>query len=266
MLGEWDKPYLTMEAGYQATIAQAFIEFLEKGYVYRGRKPVHYCISCKTALAEAEVEYEERQSPSVYVKYALLDDPAKLDPALKGRQVFVLIWTTTPWTLPASMAVAFHPKFTYLALANGEGDVLLVESRRHRAVQEAGGLAMPDVLARIPGKKFDRVRFQHPFMEREVPGVLATYVTATDGTGCVHTAPGHGREDFETGTRYGLEIYCPVGRAGEFRKKGFPNLPARTSSTPTNRLSSSWKPVGPCSGRRGRSNIPIPTAGAATNR
>ena len=216
VLGEWDKPYLTMEADYQATIAQAFVQFLEKGYVYRGLKPVHYCISCKTALAEAEVEYEERRSPSIYVKYALLDDPAQLDPALKGRKVSVLIWTTTPWTLPASMAVAFHPKFTYLAVANGEGDVLLVESRRHRAVQEASGLAMPDILARISGKKFDRVRFQHPFLEREVPGVLATYVTATDGTGCVHTAPGHGREDFETGTKYGLEIYCPVGRSGEF--------------------------------------------------
>ncbi len=216
VLGEWDKPYLTMESGYQATIAQAFVRFLEKGYVYRGLKPVHYCISCKTALAEAEVEYENRLSHSVYVKYSLLDDPAKLDPKLKGRKVSVLIWTTTPWTLPASMAVAFHPKFTYFAVTDSQGDVLLVESRRHKPVQEASGLALANVLTRIPGKKFDRLRFKHPFLEREVLGVLASYVTATEGTGCVHTAPGHGREDFETGIRYGIEIHCPVGRAGEF--------------------------------------------------
>ena len=216
VLGEWEKPYLTMQPGYQAKIAQAFVEFLEKGFVYRGLKPVHYCISCQTALAEAEVEYEERQSPSVYVKYRLLDEAGKLDPALAGRNVSVVIWTTTPWTLPASMAVAFHPEFEYWAASGDEGEVLLLERRRCQPVLEAAGLEAPNILARIPGRKLDRLEFQHPFLERKVPGVLASYVTATEGSGAVHTAPGHGREDFETGNRLGLEVYCPVGKAGEF--------------------------------------------------
>ncbi len=216
VLGEWKKPYLTMDTEYQATIAQAFVEFLEKGYVYRGLKPVHYCISCRTALAEAEVEYKERQSPSIYVKYRLRSDPAKLDLALAGRNVDIIIWTTTPWTLPAGMAVAFHPDFEYVAVSKNGEDVVVLESRRSKPVLREMGLDLPDVLARIPGKKFDRIEIQHPFLERKVPGVLADYVTATDGTGAVHTAPGHGREDFETGNRYGIETYCPVGKSGEF--------------------------------------------------
>ncbi len=216
VFGEWNKPYLTMDYSYEALIAETFLSFLEKGYVYRGLKPVYWCIADKTALAEAEVEYEVHKSRSVYAKYRLLTDPAKLDPALKGHKVSVIIWTTTPWTLPASMAVAFHPEFEYVAAADASGEVYLVESRRHEPTLGETGLKASNVLARIPGRRLERIEMQHPFIERKVLGVLANHVTAEDGTGCVHTAPGHGREDFQTGVQYGLEIYCPVGDGGEF--------------------------------------------------
>ncbi|HEV2379025.1 MAG TPA: isoleucine--tRNA ligase [Terriglobia bacterium] len=218
VFGEWDRPYTTMSPEYEALTAETFLEFLKQGYIYRGLKPVYWCIRDRTALAEAEVEYENHRSPSIYVRYRLLSDPAGLDPALAGRNVYVMIWTTTPWTLPASMAVAFHPDFEYVAAAQSENaaDVYLLEARRLEPALAETGLEAGTVLARIPGRKFEHVKFQHPFLNREVPGVLADYVTAEDGTGAVHTAPGHGREDFETGARYGLEVYNPVGTRGEF--------------------------------------------------
>jgi isoleucyl-tRNA synthetase len=216
ILGEWENPYLTMNFEYEALTAELFVKFLEQGYVYRGLKPVYWCISDKTALAEAEVEYEDHRSRSVYVRYQFLGDPAKVDPALAGKRLWVIIWTTTPWTLPASMAVAFHPEFEYVVAGDGGEDAYIVESRRLEPVLAETGLNAPKVLARIPGARLERREMQHPFLDRKVLGVLANYVTAEDGTGCVHTAPGHGREDFETGTAYGLEVYCPVGEAGEF--------------------------------------------------
>jgi len=227
VFGEWEKPYLTMDPEYEALTAEAFLEFLEQGYVYRGLKPVYWCISDKTALAEAEVEYEDHRSRSIYVKYAVLTDPARLDPALAGRKLSVIVWTTTPWTLPASMAVAFHPEFEYLAVAEGDSAAYLVESRRYGPVLDETGLKDSKVLARIPGARLDRLDMQHPFLDRKVLGVLAGYVTAEDGTGCVHTAPGHGREDYLTGVQYGLEIYCPVGDAGEFTE-GLPEYKGKT--------------------------------------
>jgi isoleucyl-tRNA synthetase len=215
VFGEWDKPYLTMDPDYEALIAETFLKFLASGYVYRGRKSIYWCISDKTALAEAEVEYEEHRSRSIYVKYRLLSDPADLDPALAGRKVSVIIWTTTPWTLPASMAVAFHPAFQYVAAAEASGEAYILESRRYEPTLHETGLKATQVLARIPGRKLEYIEMQHPFLDRKVPGVLADYVSAEDGTGCVHTAPGHGREDYQTGMKYGLEIYCPVNEAGE---------------------------------------------------
>jgi isoleucyl-tRNA synthetase len=215
VFGEWDKPYLTMDRDYEALIAETFLEFLERGYVYRGRKSIYWCISDKTALAEAEVEYEEHRSRSIYVKYRLASDPANLDPALAGRKVSVIIWTTTPWTLPASMAVAFHPDFEYVAAADASGEAYILESRRHEPTLHETGLKATQVLARITGRQLAHIEMQHPFLDRKLPGVLADYVSAEDGTGCVHTAPGHGREDYQTGVKYGLEIYCPVDEAGE---------------------------------------------------
>lgn len=217
ILGEWDHPYTTMSPEYEAYTAEAFLKFLEQGYVYRGLKPVYWCIHDRTALAEAEVEYENHRSPSVYVRYRLSGDPARLHPALAGRTVWVIIWTTTPWTLPASMAVAFHPDFEYVVVESSDSpDAYILEARRLQPTLAETGLRTATVLARLPGRSFEGVEFQHPFLERKVPGVLADYVTAEDGTGAVHTAPGHGREDFETGVRYGLEIYNPVDESGRF--------------------------------------------------
>ncbi len=218
VFGEWSRPYLTMDPSYQALIAETFLTFLDKGYVYRGLKPVYWCIYDKTALAEAEVEYEDHTSNSIYVRYRVLSDLGSVAPELNDREVYVVIWTTTPWTLPASMAVAFHPEFEYVAASDGseDGPVYILESRRHAPAMAETGLNAPVVLARFPGKSLDRIEIQHPFLDRKLLGVLADYVTAEDGTGCVHTAPGHGREDYETGMRYGLEIVSPVGDGGEF--------------------------------------------------
>ncbi len=226
VFGEWKTPYLTMDYSYEALIAELFLKFLEEGYAYRGLKPVYWCISDRTALAEAEVEYEDHRSRSIYVKYALVSDSAALAPELAGRKVWVMIWTTTPWTLPASMAVAFHPDFEYSVVEDGE-EATLVESRRVEPAFHEAGLKPAKLLARIPGKKLEGIRLQHPFLDRVVPGVLADYVTAEDGTGCVHTAPGHGTEDYETGVKYGLQIYSPLGDGGEFTE-GLPEYKGKT--------------------------------------
>ena len=217
VLGEWNDPYLTMAFDYEASIAEAFLDFLGGGYVYRGRKAVYWCITCKTALAEAEVEYENDRSPSIYVRYPVTSDPAALDPALAGRKLWVMIWTTTPWTLPASMAVAFHPDFEYVVAGDDDphGDAYIIESRRLGPVLEATGLSASKILARVPAKALEKIQVRHPFLDRAIVPVMATYVTAEDGTGVVHTAPGHGREDNMTGVQYGLDIYSPVDEAGK---------------------------------------------------
>jgi isoleucyl-tRNA synthetase len=215
--GRWEKPYKTMARDYEARTLEAFYGFLEKGFVYRGLKPVYWCIHDRTALAEAEVEYEMHTSPSVYVRYRLTSDAAAIDPALAGREVYTIIWTTTPWTLPASMAVAFHPDFEYVALqANGEpGDpVYIVAAELAAPVTAACNLGATTELARFKGSVLDRVTFQHPFLDREILGVLATYITADQGTGAVHTAPSHGADDFYTGQRYGLDATTRVDASG----------------------------------------------------
>jgi isoleucyl-tRNA synthetase len=216
-LGRWETPYRTMSRDYEARTLEAFYGFLEKGFVYRGLKPVYWCIHDRTALAEAEVEYEMHTSPSVYVRYRLTSDPAAIAPALAGRDVSTIIWTTTPWTLPASLAVAFHPDFDHVALAAGEGanaPVYIVAAELAEKVAAVCKLGPTTELARFKGTVLDRVTFQHPFLARSILGVLATYVTADTGTGAVHTAPSHGADDFYTGQRYGLDSTCRVDAAG----------------------------------------------------
>jgi isoleucyl-tRNA synthetase len=216
-LGRWDTPYKTMSRDYEARTLEAFYGFLEKGFVYRGLKPVYWCIHDRTALAEAEVEYDMHTSPSVYVRYKLTSDPAAIAPSLTGRNVFTIIWTTTPWTLPASLAVAFHPDFDYVALATGDAadaPVYIVAAELAQQVAAACKLGATTELVRFKGAKLDRVTFQHPFLERSILGVLATYVTADTGTGAVHTAPSHGADDFYTGQRYNLDSTCRVDAAG----------------------------------------------------
>ncbi len=212
--GRWDKPYKTMARDYEARTLEAFYGFLEKGFVYRGLKPVYWCINDRTALAEAEVEYDNHTSPSVYVRYKLTSDAAAIDPALTGKPVYTIIWTTTPWTLPASLAVAFHPDFEYVALENTDGNVYIVAEALAAATKAACKLEEAVEIARFKGSVLDRTTFQHPFLDREILGVLATYVTADTGTGAVHTAPSHGADDFYTGQRYGLDPVCRVDASG----------------------------------------------------
>jgi isoleucyl-tRNA synthetase len=212
--GRWDLPYKTMARSYEARTLEAFYGFLEGGFVYRGLKPVYWCIHDRTALAEAEVEYDNHTSPSIYVRYKLTSDPAAISPALAGREVSTIIWTTTPWTLPASLAVAFHPDFDYVALEATDGQVYIVAAELAAQVAAACGLGATKELARFKGSVLDRVTFKHPFLERSILGVLATYVTADTGTGAVHTAPAHGADDFYTGQRYGLDPTTRVDAAG----------------------------------------------------
>jgi isoleucyl-tRNA synthetase len=237
ILGEWENPYSTMSDHYEAETARLFARFVERGFVYKGARPVYWCIHDQTALAEAEVEYDQHTSPSVYVKFPLASEPAKIDPALAGRKVFVLIWTTTPWTLPSNLGIAVHPHFDYVALESGD-EVYIVAADLRDAVAEKCGLSEPRILARFPGSKLDRLECRHAWLDRTSLLMVGEHVTmggeadaeteldvseARDksattkaGTGCVHTAPGHGHDDFVIGKRYGLEIYCPVDNAGKF--------------------------------------------------
>ena len=219
ILGTWDQPYLTMDFRYQAAIARTFGRFVEKGLVYKGKKPVHWCIHCRTALAEAEVEYADHVSPSIYVEFPLSpesqQDLATRLPDLQGRDVSVVIWTTTPWTIPSNLAIAFHPEFDYAAFDVNGRAVIVAEALAPR-VAEATGLMLASPIARMKGAQLENIRFRHPLYARDSIAVLADYVTLDAGTGAVHTAPGHGADDFLTGQKYGLEIYAPVGPGGHF--------------------------------------------------
>lgn len=215
VFGRWEQPYSTMEPQYESVIVRSLFEFIENGAVYKGLRPVYWCIHDKTALAEAEVEYAQRTSPSIWVRYRLTSDPAKIDSALAGKKVSAIIWTTTPWTLPASMAVAFHPELGYVALEHG-GEVYVVADALARQTIEKTGLAAAKELARFRGTALEYSTFAHPFLERPILGVLATYVTTDQGTGAVHTAPSHGADDFYTGGKYKLEQTTKVDEAGRF--------------------------------------------------
>src|SRR4051812_178984 len=221
VMGDRDHLYLTMDYKYQAAIARALGKFVEQKLVYKGKKPVHWCIHCRTALAEAEVEYADHSSPSIYVEFPLADgaaaDLAARVPALDGRQVSVLIWTTTPWTIPSNLAVAFHPEFDYAAF-DVDGRAVILAEGLAGTVGKVVGRAFDQPVAKMKGAELEGVRFRHPLYERDSVGVLGSYVTLDAGTGAVHTAPGHGADDFNTGMRYGLEIYAPIGPGGHFNE------------------------------------------------
>jgi isoleucyl-tRNA synthetase len=214
IFGRWNDPYLTMNFAYEAVIAGAFLDFMEKGYVYRGRKPVYWCLFDSTALAEAEVEYEDHVSPSIWVKFAVVGGSGS-GVAKLGGDVGAVIWTTTPWTIPHNRALAFHPDFDY-AVVDTEKGALLLAADRVAALQAECGIADARVRATYKGRDFEGMKFQHPFLPMQVPGVLATYVTLDQGSGIVHTAPGHGVDDFNTGQRYGLEVAAPLNDRGVY--------------------------------------------------
>src|SRR5688500_3179315 len=189
--GLWSKPYLTMNYGYQAAIVRALGKFVEQGMVYKGKKPVHWCIHCRTALAEAEVEYADHVSPSIYVEFPLAPDSAaelaSRIPALADRTVSVVIWTTTPWTIPSNLAIAFHPEFDYAAYDVDGRTVIIAEALAPR-VAEATGLTFGTAVAKMKGAQLEHLRFRHPLYTRDSIAVLADYVTLDAGTGAVHTA------------------------------------------------------------------------------
>ena len=219
IFGEWDRPYVTMSFRYQADIARALGKFVERGLVYKGKKPVHWCIHCRTALAEAEVEYEDHTSPSIYVEFPLAPDSrvelGRRVPALAGQNVSVLIWTTTPWTIPSNLAIAFHPELDYAAY-DVEGRILIVAEGLAETVGQQVKRTFDRPVAQMKGAELEGLRFRHPLYERDSVAVLADYVTLEQGTGAVHTAPGHGADDFLTGVKYGLDIYAPIGPGGHF--------------------------------------------------
>jgi isoleucyl-tRNA synthetase len=214
VFGRWNDPYLTMSHQYEATIAGAFLDFIEKGYVYRGRKPVYWCIHDNTALAEAEVEYEDHTSPSIWVTFKVVGG-GKGEAAKIGADVSAVIWTTTPWTIPHNRGLAFHPDFEYVVIATEKGKLLLAADRVP-GFQADCGIKQADELARFKGREFEGMKFQHPFLPIQVPGLLADYVTLDQGSGIVHTAPGHGADDFNSGQKYGLEIYAPLDDKGVY--------------------------------------------------
>ncbi len=223
VLGEWDTPYLTMNNSYSATIVREFGRFADTGNLYKQKKPIQWCASCRTALAEAEVEYQDETSPSIYVKFPLVSDIAEKIPGLKGRNASVLIWTTTPWTLPANLAVCVHPDFDYVAVKAGSDVLILAEGLLNQTmlVCDIQGF---EILERFKGSELEGLKCRHPLYDRESLLILGTHVTLEAGTGCVHTAPGHGQEDYVAGKQYDLDIYAPVNDLGRFTDDVGPEL------------------------------------------
>lgn len=219
VLGDWNRPYLTMTPEYQAAIVRALGQFVEQGVVYKGKKPVHWCLHCRTALAEAEVEYEDHTSPSIYVEFPLhaKSTPSLVHraPALANYRISALIWTTTPWTIPSNLAVAFHPHLDY-GVYDVDGTAVIVAEQLKDTVAAAIGRTFGSQLASLKGRDLEGLTFTHPLYGRDSLGVLADYVTLEQGTGAVHTAPGHGADDYNTGVRYGLDVYAPIGPSGRF--------------------------------------------------
>ncbi len=225
VVGDWEHPYLTMDVKFEADIIRSLGRVIKSGHVYKGFKPVHWCVDCGSALAEAEVEYEDKTSPAVDVRFAVCDEAAllsrcRLVPEHEGKgPISVVIWTTTPWTLPANHAVALNPEFDYVVVqcAGERGpERLVLAERLMKEVMLRYGMDDYHVVAYARGLDLEGIKLQHPFYDREVPVILGDHVTAEAGTGAVHTAPGHGQDDYVVGQRYGLPVDNPVGGDGKF--------------------------------------------------
>lgn len=219
VLGEWDHPYITLDPKFEHLELNAFADMVEKNLIYRGLKPVYWCTDCQTALAAGEIEYWDEDSPSVYVAYPAPEIFKKFE-SLKDKEVFIVIWTTTPWTLPSSAAVAVHPNYDYGVYENAEdGKIYIFAAELKDQVCAATGLKLNEPLFTVKGAELERLKLIHPFYDdKELLVVLADYVELETGSGCVHTSPGHGVEDYETGIRYGLKVYSSVDNAGYFEK------------------------------------------------
>jgi len=221
--GDWENPYITMDYNFEANTVREIGRFLENGSLFKGAKPVHWCVSCATALAEAEVEYEDHTSHSIYVKFKAGEDLTDIDTALTS-DTSVVIWTTTPWTIPANLAVSVGPDLDYIALRITDasecenltaGEVLILAEGLAQDVLQAVG-AQGETLAHFKGSKLENRKFRHPYLDQDAPILVGNHVTLDAGTGCVHTAPGHGQEDYEVGLKYGLKAFNPVDSNGIF--------------------------------------------------
>ncbi|MCM8778322.1 MAG: isoleucine--tRNA ligase [Candidatus Omnitrophica bacterium] len=219
ILGDFAHPYLTLSPEYEAEIIRSFAKLVEKGFIYKGVKPVNWCINCETALAEAEVEYENHTSPSIYVKFGLLN-PEKIIPnsQLPTTTYSLLIWTTTPWTLISNVAVALNPDFNYCLIKRGN-EVILIAEERLSFLREKFGFSESDILLKIKGKSLEGFYLRHPFLERNSRVILADFVSSKEGTGCVHIAPGHGEEDYLVGKLYHLPVIMPLDEKGVFNRE-----------------------------------------------
>lgn len=217
--GDWENPYVTLRPAYEAKQIEVFGEMAKKGHIYKGLKSVYWCTSCETALAEAEIEYAEKKSHSIFVKFPLVDDKGNLPVGIDTNKVYAVIWTTTPWTMPANVAIAVNPELEY-AWVEVNDEIYLLATDLVETVVKANGLGEYKILATMSGANIEGMAFAHPFLDRQSPIILGEHVTLEQGTGCVHTAPGHGQEDFEVGMRYGLPIINPVDHAGRFTAEG----------------------------------------------
>jgi len=225
VFGDWDKPYLTLLPSYEEAIVRTLASFARDGFLYRGKKPVYWCAHCRTALAEAEVEYKDHASPSIYVRFPIEGDLGDVDPRLEGARVSAVIWTTTPWTLPTNLAVVLHPTFVYVALPvtlEGQREYLIVAKELAPRFLEACGLASdtsewvelpPEKTRRLVGRRYRNPIGRDP-KDADYRFGFAEHVTLEQGTGLVHTAPGHGMEDYLYGQANGLDVYAPVDDAG----------------------------------------------------
>ncbi|MBW1695534.1 MAG: isoleucine--tRNA ligase [Deltaproteobacteria bacterium] len=216
VMGDWQNPYLTMNHEYEAIIAKECGKFALDGSLFRSKKPIYWCCTCHTALAEAEIEYHDESTPSIYVKFALKDDLSGENPQLEGKRVFVVIWTTTPWTIPANLAIALHPEILYVAVDTGQGEVFILAKDLVEHCMDTFGLADYKIILEMNARSLEHKRCSHPLYDRESIIILGPHVTLDAGTGCVHTAPGHGREDYEVALQYGLDVYSPVDDRGCF--------------------------------------------------
>jgi isoleucyl-tRNA synthetase len=220
VLADWKNEYKTKAPEFEADILRTFAAFVEQGLVYRSKKPVYWSIPFETALAEAEIEYKDHVSPSIWVKFAVPADEAEKFGLPTDKPLFVVIWTTTPWTIPANLAIAVHPEVDYVVADLGAERVLVAEALLGSVATAAKLAAQPSVVKSVKGATLEHLATRHPIIDRASPIVLADYVTTDSGTGCVHTAPGHGAEDYQTGLKYGLPIYCPVGDDGKYVDDG----------------------------------------------
>ena len=217
VLGDWDDPYITLKPEFEADQIRVFGAMANKGYIYKGKKTVYWCPHCETALAEAEIEYADQKTPTIYVKLPLVKDNGKMPEAAKGKKAYMLIWTTTPWTIPANVGVTLNPRFEYAWVENGD-EVLFMAKDLVSAVAQDCGLTFGPILGTTMGKDMEYAECEHPFPEynhRKSLVCLADYVDLETGTGCVHTAPGHGDVDFLTGLQYKLPMICPVDEQGK---------------------------------------------------